>query len=260
MYLSRLLIDVGEDPDRPRPGRLWLRKLYRVHQRLCMAFPSASRKSSDADFLKPFKPEDFEQQVHVARGAEAGFLFRLDPLPGDGVAILVQSALKPDWEYAFHNAGHLLVREAPPHVKPFDPSFAAGQLLQFRLRANPTKKKLSENRPDRKNGKRVGLYKEDEQRDWLDRKGQDGGFRVVSCHVIPEGKTHSTKPDDESRRTQGAKTEDEKPERKKMPLLSVRFDGVLQVTDPEALLQTLRGGIGSAKAFGFGLLSLARCD
>ncbi len=40
MYLSSLLIDVGDNPDRPRPGRLWLRNLYHVHQRLCMAFPS----------------------------------------------------------------------------------------------------------------------------------------------------------------------------------------------------------------------------
>ena len=68
MYLSILLINAGSNPDRPRPGRLWLRNLYYVHQRLCMAFPSAYRKNNDEHFLKRFKPEDFGNgQVHVAR-------------------------------------------------------------------------------------------------------------------------------------------------------------------------------------------------
>ena len=39
--------------------------------------------------------------------------------------------------------------------------------------------------------------------------------------------------------------------------LAVRYEGLLQVGDPERLLQAVRGGIGSAKGLGFGLLSLA---
>jgi CRISPR system Cascade subunit CasE len=39
---------------------------------------------------------------------------------------------------------------------------------------------------------------------------------------------------------------------------AVRYDGLLEVTDPVKFLETLRAGIGSAKGFGFGLLSLAR--
>ena len=44
----------------------------------------------------------------------------------------------------------------------------------------------------------------------------------------------------------------------KLRLLAVRFDGLLQVTDPDRLRETVRRGIGSGKGFGFGLLSLAR--
>jgi len=240
MHLSQLLVDVGTDPDRPRPGRLWLRNVYRVHQRLCMAFPSASRKADDVNFLRPFRPEDFSQQVNVPRGVGAGFLFRIDASSPGRAMILVQSAAKPDWHYAFHNAGHLLA--APPQVKRLDLTFADRQYLRFRLRANPTKK-LSRGHSGRKNGVRVGLYTEDEQRAWLDRKGVEAGFGVVSCDVVPEGKARASKSAD------GAQV--------RMPLLSVRFDGVLEVTDPQALVNTLRGGIGSAKAFGFGLLSVA---
>ena len=36
----------------------------------------------------------------------------------------------------------------------------------------------------------------------------------------------------------------------------VRFDGVLEVTDPVSFAATLDSGIGSGKAFGFGLLSV----
>ena len=38
---------------------------------------------------------------------------------------------------------------------------------------------------------------------------------------------------------------------------AMRFDGLLGVTDPVQFLEALRAGIGSAKGFGFGLLSLA---
>ena len=138
MFLSALLIDTGTDPDRPRPGRLWLRNRYRVHQRLCMAFPSAARIAADADFLQPFVPGDFaDGQVRVARGDTAGFLFRIDTKPGGGVVILVQSAIQPDWTYAFHNAPLLA---APAQVIPFDPRFARQERLRFRLLANPTKR------------------------------------------------------------------------------------------------------------------------
>jgi hypothetical protein len=142
VYLSHLLIDVGDNPDRPRPGRLWLRNLYHVHQRLCMAFASASRRSEDEHFLMPFDPKDFgmsePRQVKVPRGAETGFLFRIDPQAGGRAVILIQSAVKPDWDYAFHNAGFLLA--APPEVKPFHLTCSVGETLRFRLLANPTRR------------------------------------------------------------------------------------------------------------------------
>lgn len=113
MYRSCLLIDVGNNPDRPRPGRSWLRNRYHVHQRLCMAFPSASRKAEDVDFLKPFNPDMFGNgRVGEKRSVDAGFLFHIDSLPNGRAVIIVQSAIEPDWNYAFHNANHLLA--APP--------------------------------------------------------------------------------------------------------------------------------------------------
>ena len=257
MYRSCLLIDVGDNPDRPRPGRLWLRNRYHVHQRLCMAFPSAMRKESDPEFLAPYKPEGFPEQrhladrnksqvdvgilkqVHAQRNSAAGFLFRIDPLYNGRVVILVQSAIKPDWDYAFHNAGYLLA--APPEVKPFEPRFSRNQSLRFRLEANPTRR-LSEHSPDVKEesiGKRVPVPT-DQLIDWLARRAESAGFLIKrDATTLQPGYIYMNK------------------NGKGQRLRSVLFDGLLEVTAPDAFRQTLVCGIGSGKAFGFGLLSVA---
>jgi CRISPR system Cascade subunit CasE len=242
MFLSYLLIDVGEDPDRPRPGRLWLRNLYHVHQRLCMAFPSESRKSEDQDFLKPYKPDDFAQgHVHTPRDADAGFLFRIDPQPGGGVVILVQSALKPDWAYAFHNADYLLA--APPQVKPFNLHFELNQRLRFRLVANPTRKIDTKSGPDgqRRNGKRVPVPA-DKFDEWLTSRAAPAGFSVEGLIGVQAGYLYAK--DNKAANGKGQR------------LRSVRYDGVLKVTDPARFQETLLKGVGPGKAFGFGLLSV----
>jgi CRISPR system Cascade subunit CasE len=214
MFLSRLILD-------PRSRQVWseLTNPYEMHRTLLQAFGQAR--------------------------CEADMLYRVDTDRRSGVpTVLVQSLAQPDWSFACGLGRYLLDAEpGNPACKPFEPVFAERQLLQFRLLANPTKK-LSNRSLGNRNGKRVGLYEEGEQRDWLDRKGRDGGFRILSCHVISEGKTEHTKG------SAGA--------REKMPLLAVRFDGVLQVADPAVFLATIQSGIGSAKAFGFGLLSVAR--
>jgi CRISPR system Cascade subunit CasE len=77
----------------------------------------------------------------------------------------------------------------------------------------------------------------EEQIEWLQRKAAQGGFAVLSA--MP---------------TQQQRTDDRRHELK---FFSVQFDGVLQVAEPERFRQTLAQGIGSGKAFGFGLLSVA---
>jgi len=243
MYLSFLLINVGDNPDRPRPGRLWLRNRHRVHQRLCMAFPSADRKADDADFLKPYDPKDFgSKQVHVARGNNAGFLFRIDPITSGRIVILVQSAVKPDWDYAFHNADYLLA--APPEVRLFDTCFAKGEHFRFRLVANPTRKIDTKSGPDskRRNGKRVPVPTE-KLITWLASRAESAGFSIDEGNTtIQSGYVYMNK------------TRDGKGQR----LRAIRYDGTLSVIDPARFQETLIRGIGPAKAFGFGLLSLAR--
>jgi CRISPR system Cascade subunit CasE len=215
-----------------------------------MAFPSPSRRSHDPDFFKPLDAQDFGQgQAHVARATEAGFLFRIDAGPAGRVVILVQSAVKPDWEYAFHNAGYLLA--APPDYRPFDPYFAQGQLLQFRLVANPTKRLREDscrrdgNRVDAKwVGKRVAVPA-DQFYDWLARRAAPAGFSIDrDSTTVQPGYVYVNG------------TRDGRGYR----LRSVRYDGVLTVSDAIRFRESLVHGIGSAKGFGFGLLSVKRAE
>ena len=254
MYLSCLTIDIGNDPTREQPGRRWLRNLYHVHQRLCMAFPSAERKSDDKHFLKPFAPGDFGKgQVHVKRADDSGFLFRIDPGPGGRAVILVQSAVKPDWDYAFHNAGYLLA--APPEVKSFEPRITKGGQLRFRLVANPTRR-LSQHSLERDGqpvkkesiGKRVPVPA-DQLLDWLAewrvRPDESPGFSInKDSTTVQSGYIYVHKGQDEGGQR----------------LRSVRYDGILEVTDPDKFHNTLLRGIGPGKGFGFGLLSVAPCS
>jgi CRISPR system Cascade subunit CasE len=215
MYLSRLILN-------PR-GRAVQREIanpYDLHRTVMTAFP-----------------EDLPDRERV--------LFRFDTDPRTGVpTVLVQSHTAPDWTDLQAREGYLLPEDrwppqvfANPATKTFDlaDQLAAGQTLTFRLRANVTVKR---------EGSRHGLYQEEDQRAWLDRKGARNGFRVARVTVVQEGNVYAWKP-----RRDGGK--------RKLTFFTVRFEGVLGVTDPQAMWDAVQSGIGPAKSFGFGLLSLA---
>lgn len=161
-------------------------------------------------------------------------LYRLDQMErGNQIWLLVQSHLEPDWSGL--DVTYLAQTDRDnPAVKQFNLEPIPGQRLTFRLRANPTRRLVQ----PAGNGKRVGIYKVDEQIQWLNRKAENGGFVIES--VLP---------------TQQQRADDRK---RDLKFLSVQFDGILQVTDAEQFAMALANGIGSGKAFGFGLLSVAR--
>ena len=160
-------------------------------------------------------------------------LFRLDvSKESNSLILLVQSDKEPDWRPLGEARNFLL---EPVQSKSFSPVFRSGQTCRFRLRANPTVKRQ---------GKRFGIVKEEEQLAWLQRKGAAGGFEPVSAVVSPERRM-------QDKMTDQAKTPHD------LTLVAVRFDGFLAVKDPEVFHKTLAQGIGSGKGFGFGLLSVA---
>lgn len=258
MYISSLRIDLGASGSGASIGAKWLSNRYRVHQRLCMAFPSAQRLLADPDFLAPFTPVDFPMMrgsrgrasadgatdqlsaVHAPRTARDGFLFRVDPVR-DGAQIIVQSATVPNWSYAFANFRGVL--SAEPEVREYAPSFERGQRLQFRLEANPTRKVDTKSAPDgaRRNGRRVPVPAA-ACFDWLRRFETEGGFSIhpqgvrLECGVARVRKSDAVEDG--------------------VSYFSARFDGTLTVVAPEAFREKLLSGFGTAKSYGFGLMSV----
>lgn len=142
--------------------------------------------------------------------------------------VLVQSVDQPDWRLAERlNRPNYLERK--PNTRPIAPRVQVNERLRFRLQANPTVKR---------DGKRHAIYAEDDLRAWLERKGEAHGFRVEPDHVqvVKLGKKFGKK--------------------RQQVWHAVQFDGALTVTDAYAFTQALIRGIGSGKAFGFGLLSI----
>jgi CRISPR system Cascade subunit CasE len=122
-------------------------------------------------------------------------------------------------------------------------SFLEHSCFQFSLLANPTKKVRveAENGNRRKNGRRVALVTREERLAWLERKASESGFRIDPDKVrtVPRGREYFHKPGHRG------------------TLSAVDFRGTLEVTDHDKFRDAFRRGIGSAKAFGFGMLVIA---
>jgi CRISPR system Cascade subunit CasE len=199
MFLSRLKMNI-----RNKRVRHELEDVYELHRTLLGAFSE--------------KPN----------GASSKVLFRVEDDPTTkNPQVLVQSEMEPDWGPMLLETHYLLDK---PDVKRYDPMIRNGQILRFRLLANPTKKH---------DNKRLGILNEDEQVIWLDRKAKENGFCLAQVTTIPRGFSKGTR--------QGVK----------MTFYALQYEGVIKVTDADKFIVGLKNGIGSAKGFGFGLLSIA---
>ena len=219
LYLSQLILDATDRRVRREMGNV-----YELHRTVLRAFP-----------------EQLPEGERV--------LFRLEADRAGQPRLLVQSQTEPDWGRLV--SGYLLPADPfdptpNPAVKRVELAFQPGQALRFRLRANPTVKKA---RPDRNQGHRVAIIREEAQLEWLGRKAEAGGFLIRSTDVRVA----------ELGREFGLTKQDAQADKRhRVELHVVQFDGLLEVADPARFSESLLGGIGSAKGFGCGLLSLAR--
>ena len=203
--------------------------LHAMHRLLLQAFPDA-----EAD-EKGNKERVLLYRVERPRFAR------------DLPRVLVQSEIRPAWEKrpsypSLAGRGRALTELAQVDgPKEWAPRFTAKDVFRFRLLATPTVARKFGPEAEKPGRRRIGLYTEEEQRNWLERKGGDHGFTVHDLRITPLGKLSGRSPKD------GVITH-----------YGVEFDGLLQVDDPALFAAAIASGIGPAKGFGFGLLSLAR--
>ena len=256
MFLSQLLVNPGDHPDKPRPGLDWIKQTYRVHQRIWMAFPDTHRMKEDPFFLGTWSSDGLSKP----RREDGGFLFRIEPEPP--LRILVQSTEKPNWDYAFQNAAHLLA--SPPQVREYEPSFTTGQSFRFRLVAQMVTRRtvpagsLKEGQkaksehpircllPSVAAGER--RKPDPEFTAWRDRLAMLAGQHGFTVGEYPK-----------QLRVEPITNLFMKPAGQQQPkrFHAAMFEGVLTCTDPALLRGAVLNGIGRGKAFGMGLLSLA---
>lgn len=226
MRLARVLLN-----PRAREVRLAMRDAQRLHALVLRAAPDGVGPS--------------------ARRA-LGVLFRLDADGPSGLPVLVvQSSEALDWGAlgdALLDAGD----KANPEERDLDAdlsTLAAGALCVFRLRANVTRKIDTRSGPDGavKHGRRVPLRDAQARVAWLQRKAEASGFSLV------QGVSDAP----EVRVSEGALLRGQRDGRE-VTFEGVQFDGILRVDDPAKLREAVRAGVGPAKAYGFGMLSLRR--
>lgn len=246
IYLTKMILN-------PTSRRVWddLGNLQNLHRTVSRAFP---------------RIEDQAHLPHHERRtprSEFNLLHRLDFDGRGGKAILlVQSSARPDWDFLREDYADRIECKA---VHEQYSKIENGMRLLFRLQANPTKRvgksdgraddrfKPAEMRKIRRRVELIGDEKEsveEKQIKWLTRKGESAGFRLANVAIKKDVANVASvaQAKIKSRRKSG-----ERP----MTFGSVVFEGILQVTDAEKFRKALTSGIGSGKAYGFGLLSVA---
>jgi CRISPR system Cascade subunit CasE len=181
---------------------------------------------------------DWHQRVWQAFGAREDeardFLIRVDRKEEAYRVIILSRSVprKPDW-----------CPTACFGTKTIPDDYFQYARYRFSLLANPTKKLRVDNADGtrKKNGRRTPILKREELLTWLQRKATSGGFSVEldSLRTLPRGREFFHKPD--AHGTHNA----------------IEFQGELVVLDAAQFRATVATGVGSAKAFGFGLLTIA---
>lgn len=169
-------------------------------------------------------------------------LWRLDEGRHD-VVLYVVSPDKPDLTHLVETMGRPTYGWQTRDYGPFLERLTAGERWAFRLRANPVHNVPS---VDGGRGKRVGHVTVAQQTDWFLRQAARHGFIVpTGAFDEPDVAVHARRTVRFDRRG------------RTVTLSTAVFEGVLRVDDADALRAALVEGIGPAKGYGCGLLTLA---
>lgn len=228
MHLSKLTLN-----PRSRAVQSDLADCQQLHRTVMAGFPAVERSSARQDL---------------------GILYRADVSSATArITLLVQARERPD--YGSLASDYLLEAPVSTVLDPLLDSLNDGARCRFRLRANPTKRvhQANTSQGERWGGRRIDLRDDESRQQWLERKAEQAGFRLVAVQG---------RPDIPAAAPTGSETvigfrADQSGQRRRLTFGAVVFDGRLEVIDAAAFRRAIEAGIGSGKAYGFGLLSIA---
>ena len=224
-------------------------------------------------------PQVMHAVVLRATGGDDGdspgrVLWRADRGPTMTTLYLL-SPSEPDCTQLVAEAGAAGTRSLTLDYSPFLATLDAGQVWAFRLTANPS---YAAPRGPEVRGKRYGHVTVEQQRQWLIERTPRYGFELV-----PVPGTKAAEADDAASGAAATTSADadavaasasvvvvrrerpvfrrRNPDRDRRDRVTINrtvYEGVARVTDPDALRRALVAGIGRSKAYGCGLMTLAR--
>ena len=224
-------------------------------------------------------PQVMHAVVLRATGGDDGdgpgrVLWRADRGPTMTTLYLL-SPSEPDCTQLVAEAGAAGTRSLTLDYSPFLATLDAGQVWAFRLTANPS---YAAPRGPEVRGKRYGHVTVEQQRQWLIERTPRYGFELV-----PVPGTKAAEADDAASGAAATTSADvsavaasasvvvvrrerpvfgrRNPDRDRRDRVTINrtvYEGMARVTDPDALRRALVAGIGRSKAYGCGLMTLAR--
>ncbi|GAA3208947.1 type I-E CRISPR-associated protein Cas6/Cse3/CasE [Streptomyces thermocoprophilus] len=211
-------------------------------------------------------------------------LWRLENNSPHRAEILVLTDSHPSWAHLVDEAGWPGADGGAPLIADYTPllkRIARGREFGFRLTANPVQNISRPARPSeqqtarlkqdadtssRSRGFRVAHRTVAQQLEWLLNRCERHGFVIPDAAATPPGPgLREDGAGDQAPAAGPAVTVvdrdilrfNKRKDGPRVTLSTATFEGRLRVTDPDALRAALLGGIGPAKGYGQGLLTLA---
>ncbi|WP_419944713.1 type I-E CRISPR-associated protein Cas6/Cse3/CasE [Candidatus Poriferisodalis sp.] len=171
----------------------------------------------------------FDSDLGSEPRKHVGLLWRIEP--GDAPTILMQSEAEPWFDDLPDDYADIQERLIDKHLE----SLQDGMAVNYRVVLNPA-------RNTRTGGinKRIVIPAQDRPK-WVAGRIANAGLAALSAPTI------TGMADRHIRRG-----------KQRVPVYSVRVDGTAQVSDAESLRAAMRAGIGHARAWGCGLLTVLR--
>jgi len=180
-------------------------------------------------------------------------------------SVLVLTASRPSWEHLIEQCGWPSADEPQALVRPYEPLLGrvvAGAQFAFRLRANPvraTRHPLSPSPAQQKSlasaararGVRVAHRTAAHQLAWLTSRIGRWGFEMLPTAAgFPDVRLAARERLVFSKSSHGG-------EKRRVVIETATFEGRIRITDEEAARACLLSGVGPARAYGCGLITLA---
>jgi CRISPR system Cascade subunit CasE len=209
----------------------------------------------------------FPEQPVPAPSDQGRILWRLDADNPHRPVLWIVSPTRPDLTHIIETAGWPRAGTPQWESRPYDPllqRLAAGQHYAFRLTANPTRQVKNDPKPangsaeagpPRPRGKRIPHATVHHQLDWLAQRAEHAGFRLLSASAtLPGSGEHATQVELRERATATFRKSDSE---RRVTIVRATYVGALEVSDANSLHRVLCHGLGHARAYGCGLLTLA---